>query len=102
MTDYLKHKEMYDYVVFFEDVVADSESECKRLFDFLGIGHEHVPKALDALKEDSQQGTFGKRGKRPKIRQEQYDYLDSYLRSLDVDPRISCQMSIETLREIVC
>jgi hypothetical protein len=102
MTDYLRHKDLYGLVIFFEDLVTSSEAECKRFFDFLGIGHEHVPKALEALKEDSQQGTFGKWGKKPQITHHQFAYLETYLKSFDLDPRISCGMSIDTLREIVC
>jgi hypothetical protein len=103
MTDYLRHKDLYGLVILFEDLVADLEAECKRFFDYIGISYKHIPKALGALKEDSQRGTFGKwRKKKPEIPYNQYDYLDLYLKSFDLDPRISCHMSTETLRKIVC
>jgi hypothetical protein len=99
----MRHKDLYGMVIFFEDLVADPEAECKRFFDFLGIGHEHVSNALDVLKVDSQQGTFGKwRKQKHLITDSEFDYLDSYLKSFDLDPRISWHMSMETLREIVC
>ncbi len=101
LTDYLRHRELFDMVVFFEDVIADPEKECKRLFKYLDIPMNRVPAALEALKEDSQQGTFGKRGKRPKITPAMYVKLDQYLRDLDMPPEVTCQMSLDTLKSIV-
>ena len=66
ITDYQRHKDIYQHAILFEDVIADPEREIKKIFDLMDIGHEHVPGALESLKEDSQRGTFGPRGKRPK------------------------------------
>ena len=66
ITDYQRHKDIYQHTILFEDVIADPEREIKKIFDLMDIGHEHVPGALESLKEDSQRGTFGPRGKRPK------------------------------------
>ena len=101
MMDYLKHKDQYDLAIFFEDVVSSPEQEIKKIFDLMNIDYLHVPKALEALKEDSQRGTFGPRGKRPKISDEEYVYLDSCLRSCEVDERITCKMDLESLKELV-
>jgi hypothetical protein len=39
MMDYLRHKDLYGLVILFEDLVANSEAECKRFFDYIGISH---------------------------------------------------------------
>ena len=101
ITDYLKHKDLYDLAIFFEDVIADPEKELKKIFDLMDIDYKHVPRALETLKEDSQRGTFGTRGKRPKVSDKEYAYLDSYLRSMGVDKRITCKMDLPTLKEVV-
>ena len=99
--DYLRHKDKYDLAIFFEDIVSNPEQEIKKIFDLMNIDNLHVPKALEALKEDSQRGTFGPRGKRPKISDEEYAYLDSCLRSCEVDESITCKMDLASLKELV-
>ena len=37
---------------------------------------EHVPAAMEALKTDSQKGTFGKRGNKPKVDRADLDWAD--------------------------
>ena len=44
-------------------------------FDF-HIGSQLLPQALDALKSDSQKGTFGKRGDKPKVDPAYLDQAD--------------------------
>ena len=66
ISDYQRHKDFYKRAILFEDVIADPEKEIREIFNIMEIGHEHVPGALESLKEDSQRGTFGPRGKRPK------------------------------------
>jgi len=101
ISDYQRHKDFYKRAILFEDVITDPEKEIREIFNIMEIGHEHVPGALESLKEDSQRGTFGPRGKRPKISDEEYAYLDSRLRDVGMDPRITCQMEIDTMREIL-
>ena len=40
---------------------------CKRLLEVCEVPEEHIPLALKALLSDSQGGTFGKRGAKPKV-----------------------------------
>jgi len=101
MTDYLRHKDMYDLAIFFEDVMANPERELKKIFDLMEIEYIFLPKALETLSKDSQRGTFGTRGKRPKISDKEFAFLDSYLRSCDVDERITCEMDLDTLKKVV-
>lgn len=101
MTDYLRHKDIYDLVIFFEDVMANPESELQKIFDLMEIEYKYLPKAIETLKKDSQRGTFGARGTRPKTSDKEYAYLDSYLRSCDVDDRITCKMDLVTLKNVV-
>ena len=101
MTDYLRHKDIYDLAIFFEDVMSNPERELQKVFDLMEIEYIYLPKALETLKKDSQRGTFGIRGKRPKISDKEYAYLDSYLRSCNVDDRITCEMDLDTLKKVV-
>ncbi len=101
MSDFLRKPKIHSMVVFFEDLVSNPEQECRRLFQHMNIGLEHVTAALDALKQDSQKGTFGARGVRPKISEEEFDELESYLQSLPGDPRLSCHLSAESYKNLV-
>ena len=46
MTDYLRHKDIYDLAIFFEDVMANPERELKKIFDLMEIEYIFLPKAL--------------------------------------------------------
>ena len=48
-------------VILYEDIKADPEAVCKKLLEVCEVPKEHVPLALEALKSDSQGGTFGRR-----------------------------------------
>ena len=41
--------------------VSDPESECKKLFQLIGIGGAYIPAALAAMSKDSQGGQLSKR-----------------------------------------
>ena len=98
---YQRHKEIYKHTILFEDVIQDPKKEIKRIFDLMKISHEHLPGALESLKEDSQRGTFGPRGRRPKVSDKEYAYLDSWVVYMGGDPRVTCQMDLDTMRQIL-
>ena len=54
-------------VILYEDIKADAEAVCKRLLEVCEVPEEHHPLAMEALKSDSQGGTFGKRGSKPSV-----------------------------------
>ena len=54
-------------IVLYEDIKDDPEAVCKRLLEVCEVPKEHIPLALEALQSDSQGGTFGKRGAKPKV-----------------------------------
>ena len=54
-------------VILYEDIKADPEAVCKKLLEVCEVPKEHVPLALEALKSDSQGGTFGRRGDKPSL-----------------------------------
>ena len=59
-------------MVLYEDLTEDAEREARKVFKLLGLSTEHMPTALEALKEDSQKGTFGPRGVHAVITDEHY------------------------------
>ncbi len=59
---YFENKNMFDLVVLYEKLTEDPKDELQKMFDVFGISHKHIPKALGALKKDSQNGTWGIRG----------------------------------------
>ena len=63
-------------IVFYEDILANPEDVCKKLLKVCDISLDYVPKALEALKSDSQKGTFGKRGNKPKLDQADLEWAD--------------------------
>ncbi len=101
LTSFLREPRMHNLVIYFEDLVADSERECRRLFEHMNIPLEYMPAALEALKQDSQKGTFGERGKRPKISPETFAKLEAYLKYLKVDPRLTCNLSLDSYKELI-
>ncbi len=50
------------------------------MFQLLGLNTEHIPAALEALKEDSQQGIFGPRGDIVVITDETFSKVDRVLK----------------------
>ena len=58
----MKHRELYDMVVTYEDILSDPEGACRRLLEVCGIPERHLPAAMGAFETDSQNGTFGERG----------------------------------------
>ncbi len=101
VTDILIREKWHDLAIFFEDLMSDPERECRKLFQQMGISAEFVPSAMEALKQDSQKGTFGQRGRRPKISADTLTQLESYLGRLEIDPRITCTMSPENHKELI-
>ena len=65
-------------IVFYEDILANPEEVCKKLLQVCDISLDAVPRALEALKSDSQKGTFGKRGNKPKVDRADLDWADRY------------------------
>ena len=65
-------KDIYHLVILYEDIVEDAEREARKVFKLLGLSTEYMPQALEALKEDSQKGTFGPRGVATHITDETY------------------------------
>lgn len=59
---YFESKDMFRKVVLYERLVEDPQGELQEMFDILDISYKHVPMALEALKKDSQNGTWGARG----------------------------------------
>ncbi len=101
MADYIKHRDEYDVVVFYEDLVAEPQVTCRRLFEATGTPPEYVPRAIKALERDSQEGQFGKRGAYGRVvTREEFDKVNAMLRECDVP--LSTEMSLEQFKKVIC
>ena len=60
---------------------------------------EHVPAAMEALKTDSQKGTFGKRGDKPKVDSRAFDLADRVF--LECGLPIRSRMEVEEFKNII-
>jgi len=60
---YLKVKHIYKRAIFYENIAKDSQKELLQLFKLLNIPEDNLKYTSEALKHDSQNGTFGQRGK---------------------------------------
>ena len=78
MEDYFRHKEDYHLAILYEDLTEDPEREARKVFKLLGLSTEYMPQALEALKEDSQKGTFGPRGVHAHITDETFIKVRDY------------------------
>ena len=97
---YRKMKEKYLTTILFDDLIADPKKEIEYLFDVLSISREYLDHATEALKSDSQQGVFGKRGLgKIKDESEALGKLDAVFRQFDVP--FSSDGSLEQLRELL-
>ncbi len=91
-------KDIYHQVILYENLVAEPEKEVKKFFKTIGISEDHVPGALEALKTDSQKGTFGKREEKPVISDQMWQRLDSITKSFV--PELSSKMSVEEFKSL--
>ena len=75
---YFDNKDIYDGVILYENMAKNPSLELSKMFNMLNIEEKHIPTALEALKFDSQNGTYGTQGKnRNKV------FKDSYLKTVD-------------------
>ncbi|KAK6740076.1 hypothetical protein RB195_008507 [Necator americanus] len=59
MSDYLKNKDMYCHpIVWFHEVINDTERVLTSLFNEIGIPLSCIPEAVECKKTDSQEGSF--------------------------------------------
>ncbi len=80
--------------------MSDSNSACRKLFSQLDISSEHIPNALLSLKQDSQKGTFGKRGVRPEITEAEWESYNAYLKQLGVTD-FSSETTFEDMKALI-
>ena len=97
---YHKTKETYVMTILYEDLNNNPNSVVKELFKILGISFDHLENAMEALKLDSQQGMFGKRGSSPKyVGINVCMELNKIFQNLNIP--ISRDMSLEELRVLL-
>ncbi len=94
LTAYFENPTIYDRIVLYENFTSNTEEEILQLFDILDIEHKHLPLGLEALKKDSQNGTFGARGKGRSfvLEPELLETLDCYMEEMKI-PKIRHEMS---------
>ena len=100
MEQYTKNKELYEKVILFEDLCDRPAEVLEDIFSAIDISSVHIPAALDALKKDSQNGFFGKRGTyRKEDVSTVIDSLDKQFKDLGIP--ISMTMSFEDFRKVL-
>ena len=97
LVNYLEHRSIYKHVVLYENLTASPEAEVKKLFGILNISQEHVPGALEALKQDSQKGSLVGRQERFELDNEQWGRVDRVLAEMGVG--VSCNMSVDEFKK---
>ncbi len=97
---YFENKDLYDHVILYENLSSNPEEEVTKIFNILGLSHDHVPKALGALKKDSQNGTWVKRGAAKKLVMDPkiLDIYNDYMKCMDVPLRH--EQSVEEFKAI--
>ena len=80
--------------------MADPAKHVKEVFDIMGLDVDEIPLAMEALKHDSQQGLFGKRGNdQVSLTDEDIEPIDRMF--ADVGLPIKCKMSFEEFRSVI-
>ncbi len=95
---YTEARSIYSHVVLYENLVEDPEGEARRLFGALGVPEDHVPSALEALKQDSQKSTLVKTQEKLVIPDETWSRLSRVLGDLKLG--VSYEMSVEEFKAI--
>ena len=99
--DLLAIKHVYHKRMIYEDIIADTEKHLREIFQIMGLNSEHIPLALAALKKDSQQGMFGKRGNSEiTLTAEDFDRCDRVFQEAGLP--FSSDMPMEEFRKIIC
>ena len=86
-------------IVLYEDIITDPEDVCKKILKVCRVPLEYVPKAMEALKTDSQMGTFGKRGDKPRASQSALDHADKVFAECGLP--IKSDMEVEEFRKLI-
>ena len=83
---YFDHKDIYEHVILYENLVENPTEEVLKTFKILDIPEHHLRKALSALEKDSQNGTFGSQGggRKLALSKEDLQELDGYLKDFDL------------------
>ncbi len=76
------YKEIYDHICLYENLTKDTDGECLKLFEAMAVDAKHIPLAKQALKGDSQRGTFGKREEKPILDEKEWLWVDKNLKGL--------------------
>ena len=96
---YLRTSDHYEKAILFEDLKEDPAKVMSDLFRVIGVSQERVPRALEALKEDSQQGQFGGRGG-VSANPGEYKAFEDTLKLLGSP--LSLDMKQEDLKDLIC
>ena len=99
ISQFMRSRDDYDLVVFYEDIISNKEEVCKKLLEVCDIPMEYVSEALNAFKSDSQLGTFGKRGEKPKVHPAILDQADKVFSECGLPPM--SQMSAIEFKNLV-
>ena len=95
----MRHREDYDMIVLYEDILQDPEGVCKELLEVCKISPEYVPRAMEAFKTDSQSGTFGRRGDKPKASRSALDQADKVFAECGLP--IKSDMEVDEFRRLI-
>ncbi len=98
---YLKHKELYKCCILYEDLISDTESVIRRLFEALDLSEDLVGYALEAMKTHSQGNFFGdpKKDKRKKeLNDKDFEEINEAFREIHVP--LNTNMSLESFKEL--
>ena len=95
----MRHRGDYDMIVLYEDILEDPEGVCKELLEVCNIPPKYVPRAMEAFKTDSQSGTFGRRGDKPKASRSALDQADKVFAECGLP--IRSDMEVEEFRRLI-
>ena len=99
ISSFLRHRDDYDMVVLYEDILGDPKAVCEELLEVCEVPKEYVPIAMEALETDSQKGTFGKRGDKPKVDDRAWDLADRVFQECGLP--IESRMEAEEFKKVI-
>ena len=95
---YEKDPKVYKDIIFYEDLRKDPKATMEKIFEHAKIPMEHVPAALSALKDNSQNDLLGPRGANGiELTREEKDAINRKFKEFKVP--LTCDMSLEAFNE---
>lgn len=98
ISSYWEYKPIYSDAIIYEEIVEDAGKVLERLFKIMGIDFKYKRECLKALEHDSQNATFGKRGKF-QVEESEYQLYNKVFKDMKMN-ELDIEMSVDQFKKL--